>query len=180
MLFSKTSNLSFSIQWSEISQYCYKVWQGWMFPLLHTLLILYFLQFQIQLNKKWWGKRHNYLLQIQNLSWISNLLRISNGKIHSMMPSCRHPALFMFMHIYALHGISEKKQKQQTVLALREASTSGLNFGQLFKQIKQILNKLFFHLTLCTNWKAGSTTTGRHSKRMQEAPAKGQHDRKSF
>lgn len=53
-------------------------------------------------------------------------------------------------HVYLLQGISEKKQKQQTVLALKEASRRELNFGQLIKQIQQILNKLFFHLILHT------------------------------
>lgn len=85
------------------------------------------------------------------------------------MPSSRHHALVMFMHIYLLHGISEKKQKQQTVLVFKEASRRGLNFGQLIKQVQQILNKLFFYLILRTIWKAGSTITGRQSKRMQEA-----------
>lgn len=113
--------------------------------------------------------RHNYLLQIQNLSWMSTLLRISNGKNHSIMPSCRHHALFVFMHIYLLNDISEKKQKQQTVLALKEASRRWLNFGQLIKQIQQILNKLFSHQILRTIWKAGSTITGRQNERMQEA-----------
>lgn len=60
------------------------------------------------------------------------------------MPSCRHHALVMFMHIYLLHGISEKKQKQQTVLVFKEASRRGLIFGQLIKQAQQILNKLSF------------------------------------
>lgn len=113
--------------------------------------------------------RHNYLLQIQSLSWMSTLLRISSGKKHSIMPSCRHHALFMFIHIHLLDGISEKKQKQQTVISLKEASRRGLNFGQLIKHIQQILNKLFFQIILRTIWKAGSTITGRQSKRMQKA-----------
>lgn len=38
-----------------------------------------------------------------------------------------------------------------------------------WNKLRQILNKLFLHVTLCTIWKVGSTITGRQSKRMWEA-----------
>lgn len=107
------------------------------------------------------------LLALNSKSFLNEYL--AKNKRHSMMPSYRHRALFMFVHIYLLHGISEKKQKQQTVLALEEAHGRRLNFCQLIKQIQQILKRLFFHLILHTIWKAGSTITGRQSNRMQEA-----------
>lgn len=59
----------------------------------------------------------------------------------------------MFRDTYQLYGISEIKQKQQTVLAPKDPSRRELNFGQLVKQTQQICNKPLFHLSLSTIWK---------------------------